>query len=59
MTGKPLTPSMKLRKYNDRCNSTVPKIGLCGKMEAYSSKMGPDDESVLIQFKKMCSSRKV
>jgi hypothetical protein len=43
---------MKSRKYNDRCNTTtVPKIGLCGKMEGFSSKKGPDDRSVLIQFK--------
>jgi hypothetical protein len=51
MTGKPLTPTMKLRKYNDRCNRTVPKIDLCGKMEGYSSEIGPDDKSILIQFK--------
>jgi hypothetical protein len=25
---------------------------MCGKMEGYSSKMGQDDKSVLIQFKK-------
>jgi hypothetical protein len=38
------------RELNDRWNSTVPKMGLCRKMEGYSSKMGSDDKSVLVQF---------
>ncbi len=48
----------KLRKYSDRCNSTVQKNGLCGKMEGYSSEMDPDDKHVLIQFKKCAAVEK-
>jgi hypothetical protein len=38
------------REKNDRCNSTVPKFGSCRKMEGYSSEMGSDENSVLVQF---------
>jgi hypothetical protein len=38
------------REKNDRHNSAVPKMGLCWKMEGYSSEMGSDEKSVLVQF---------
>ncbi len=40
----------EIRDQNDGRNSTVPKIGLCRKMEGYSSKMGWDDKNGIVQF---------
>jgi hypothetical protein len=41
LTGK----GKRKREKNDRCNSTVPKIGLCRKAEGYSLEMGSGEKS--------------
>jgi hypothetical protein len=38
------------REKNDRCNSTVPKIGLCRKMKGYNLGINSDEKSVLFQI---------